>query len=268
MCLQTLSWSRPTFLILLPSPQLRAWLGPLASLPVGTRGTVRPWRHLSSRLNKLYLGTHRRCIRGVSDLDQDMSALLGLVPKAYAVRWWMVWQRRHPSLSGDNIWLFAAQSKRLHSVGGRGTSPQRCSVQCASRRSIWCLSDAAQKWDSQHWKGPKISLLSTFLVLSYLTKPAILLLHPAGAKPSSLSLPQQVPSSSPPIIFTALCCARSSSSPLSCAGAPRPEAVLETRDNDCWVEGNNRFPRPMDYVWAMCVNSHHIQRESRLQFSA
>lgn len=29
-------------------------------------------------------------------------------------------------------------------------------------RSMKCLSDAAQKWSFQHWKGPKISSLSIF----------------------------------------------------------------------------------------------------------
>lgn len=100
--------------------------------------------------------------------------------------------------------------------------------------------------------------------------PHPLLLHPPGAehKPSSLSLPQQVTSSSPPIIFTALCWAHSSSSQPSCAGAPQPEAVLQTWYNECWVEGNNHFPLPTDYVWAVSPKFHHIQRKSRLQFSA
>ena len=72
---------------------------------------------------------------------------------------------------------------------GGGTPPQMASVQCAGGRSILCLSDAAQKWGSQHWKGPKISSLSIFLVLPYLMKTAILphplLLHPPGAEHKS-----------------------------------------------------------------------------------
>ena len=142
------------------------------------------------------------------------------------------------------------------------------SVQCAGGRSIWYLSDAAQKQCSQNWKGPKISTLSIFLGLPYLMKTAISPHPGAQHKPSSLSLPHQLTSSSPSIIFTALHWADSSSSHLSCAGAPQPKLVLQTWYNACWVEGNNRFPLPTDYVWALCPKFHHMQRKSRLQFSA
>lgn len=77
-------------------------------------------------------------------------------------------------------------------------------------RSISCLSGAAQKWSSQHGKGPKISSLSMFLgfTLPYENShfTTLFVVVPLGAehKPSSLSLPHQATASNPLIISTAL----------------------------------------------------------------
>lgn len=99
-----------------------------------------------------------------------MSALLGLVylkPVLCAGEWC---DRDDVPASQEKIYDCLLQKiKGSMAWEGGGTPPQTASVQHAGVRSIWCLSDAAQKWASQCQKGPKISSLSRFLGLSYLT---------------------------------------------------------------------------------------------------